>query len=128
VSGEKREEREEKDLRWLRRHAMAAPFGVVITTGLLLARSGTWEGWESLESAAILVDLGAAVYGMAAVIAERGVRMVFWALDQRRKWREKWAKEAEDRGQAKERARIVQAAKEAGIDISGLIPEEEESK
>jgi len=115
---------------------MAAPFGVVITTGLLLARSGMWEGWESLESAAILVDLGAAVYGMAAVIAERGVRMVFWALDQRRKWREKWAKEAEDRGlargldqgRAEERDRIAQAAKEKGIDITGLIPEEDDVK
>ena len=72
-------------MRWLRLHAMIAPFGVFLVTVLLLARSGKWSGWESLESAATLVDLGAVLYGMVAVLAERGVDMVFWALEQRRK-------------------------------------------
>ena len=55
---------------------------------------------ESLESAATLVDLGAVLYGMVAVLVERGVRMVFWALDERRKWREKRREEAMAEGQA----------------------------
>ncbi len=76
-------------MRWLRLHAMLAPFGVFAVTVLLVIRSGQWNGWESLESTASLVDLGAVLYGMIAVLAERGVRMVFWALDERRKWREK---------------------------------------
>ena len=72
-------------MRWLRLHAMVAPFGVFAVTLLLLARSGQWGGWESLEPAASLVDLAAVVYGMIAVLVERGVRMVFWALEERRK-------------------------------------------
>ena len=82
-------------MRWLRLHAMVAPFGVFAVTLLLLARSGQWGGWESLEPAASLVDLAAVVYGMIAVLVERGVRMVFWALDERRKWREKRRNEAQ---------------------------------
>lgn len=74
-----------RDVRWLRLHALFAPFGVCAVTALLLAGSGKWAGRESLPSAASLVDLGAAVYGMLAVLAERSINMVFWALEQRRK-------------------------------------------
>lgn len=74
-----------KEVRWLRRHALFAPFGVCAVTALLLAGSGQWAGRESLPVAASLVDLGAAVYGMIAVLAERSINMVFWALEQRRK-------------------------------------------
>ena len=73
--------------RWLRRHAIAAPFGIFAATALLIVRSGQWNGWESLETAATLVDLGAVLYAMAAVLVERGVDMVFWALE-RKKQRE----------------------------------------
>ena len=82
-------------MRWLRLHAMIAPFGVFIVTVLLLARSGKWSGWESLESAATLVDLGAVIYAMVAVLVERGVRMVFWALEQRKKMIEERRKEGQ---------------------------------
>ena len=71
--------------RWLRRHAVLAPFGIFAATILLAIQSGQWEGWGSLGSAANLVDMGAVLYGMAAVLAERGVRMIFWALEERRK-------------------------------------------
>ena len=81
-------------MRWLRLHAMIAPFGVFLVTVLLLARSGKWSGWESLESAATLVDLGAVIYAMVAVLVERGVDMVFWALEQRRKRLEEQRQEA----------------------------------
>ena len=82
-------------MRWLRLHAMVAPFGVFAVTLLLLARSGQWGGWESLEPAASLVDLAAVVYGMIAVLVERGVDMVFWALEQRRIRREERRNEAQ---------------------------------
>lgn len=71
--------------RWLRRHAVLAPFGIFAATILLAIQSGQWEGWGNLGTAANLVDMGAVLYGMAAVLAERGVRMIFWALEERRK-------------------------------------------
>lgn len=74
-----------RERRWLRYHAMAAPFGIFAATALLVVRSGQWEGWESLGLAADMVDLGAVLYAMIAVLAERGVDMVFWALEQKRK-------------------------------------------
>ena len=74
-----------REMRWLRLHAISAPFGIFTVTVLLMIRSGEWSGWESLEPTASLVDLGAVLYGMAAVLIERGARMVFWALEQRKK-------------------------------------------
>ena len=92
--------------RWIRRHVMFVPFGIFITTGLLayLTEPGPWEIRTSLKSAASLVDLGTVVYAMAAVLIERGIRMWFWALDQREKWRAKWREEAQAEGRAAGRA------------------------
>ena len=73
-----------RERQWLRRHAVAAPFGVFAATALLVIRSGQWAGWGSLELAANLVELGAVLYGMAAVLVEGGIRMVFWALEERK--------------------------------------------
>ncbi len=86
-----------RERQWLRRHAIAAPFGVFATTALLVIRSGQWAGWGSLELAANLVELGAVLYGMAAVLVEGGIRMVFWALEERKRM----IKEREDMGRAK---------------------------
>lgn len=88
--------------RWLRRHAMAAPFGVFFTTALLtyLVEQGQWRGAATGEMASALVDLGAVLYGMLAVLAERGFRAMFWALDKRAEWREKMRAEAQAEGQA----------------------------
>lgn len=88
---------EVRERQWLRRHAIAAPFGVFAATALLVIRSGQWDGWSSLELAANLVDMGAVLYGMVAVLAERGVRMIFWALEERKRM----IKEREDLGRAK---------------------------
>ena len=78
---------EGRERQWLRRHAIIAPFGIFTATVLLVVRSGQWDGWESLGLAADMVDLGAVLYAMVAVLAERGVDMVFWALE-RKKQRE----------------------------------------
>ena len=76
---------DDAERRWLRRHAIAAPFGIFAATILLAIQSGQWDGWGRLGLAANLVDMGAVIYGMVAVLAERGVRMIFWALEERRK-------------------------------------------
>ena len=87
---------------WLRRHATAAPFGI-LATALLLAfylEKWQWHGRSSWELATSQVDIGAVLYAAAAMLAERGVRLMFWALDQRRKWRAKWRAEAVAEGRA----------------------------
>ena len=97
-------------MRWLRRHAIAAPFGIFAATVLLVVRSGQWNGWESLEMAAGLVDLGAVLYAMVAVLFERGVDMVFWALERRKQRIEERKQRIEERieeGKASARAAIL---------------------
>ena len=96
---------EQSEFRWLRRHTVVAPFGIFAVT-LALA---WWERvlpWPSVGPAgtAELVDLAAIIYGMIAVLSERGVRVMFWALDQRRQWRERWRQEARDEGREQGRA------------------------
>ena len=95
--------------RWLRRHVMFIPFGVFITTGLLtyFTELGPLGVRAFLKSAASMVDLGTVVYAMAAVLTERVIRMWFWALDQREKWREKWRREAQAEGRAEGRADLL---------------------
>ena len=46
-----------QERRWLRRHAMVAPFGIFIATALLLyfAEQGQWQGRESWKLTATLV-------------------------------------------------------------------------
>ena len=39
--------------------------------------------------------MGAVLYAMSAVLVERGINMVFWALEQRRKRREAFKAEVE---------------------------------
>ena len=84
---------ESSDVRWLRRHATITPFGAAVTTWLLSVwvGGGQWLFWNDLEPAKAMAGLGAIAYGIIAVVAEGGIRMVFWALDERKKkmaWRE----------------------------------------
>ena len=94
----------ERELGWLRRHAAFAPFGILIVTGLLVyfVGPGRWQGAGSFKLAAEQIDLAAALYAAFAVAVERGVKMIWWAIEQRRKEREKLVQDA----RAKERARI----------------------
>ena len=100
----------------MRRHAIAAPVGILLVTILLtyLTQPEQWNIREGLKSAASLVDLGTVLYATVAVMLERGVRVVFWALDQRRKWRERWRAEAQAEGRAKLLAELVAAGQEQG--------------
>ena len=114
--------------RWLRRHAIVAPFGIFATTLLLAFWLGQWQwqGRASWEIMAGQVDLGAVIYAMAAVLAERGVRLMFWALDERRKWRARWRAEAQAEGRAETAQRyekwLAQVAEEKGIPLAELLP------
>ena len=71
----------------MRRHAVAAPFGVFAATMLLALylEQWQWPGPEGWRLAASLVDLGAVFYAMAAVAVERSIRLMFWAWDQHKK-------------------------------------------
>ncbi len=96
-----------QERQWLRRHAIAAPFGIFAATVLLAVRSGQWDGWESLEMAATLVDLGAVLYAMVAVLVERGVDMVFWALERK--------KQREQENKAKNQAEVLAQLRSEGL-------------
>ena len=67
---------------------MVAPFGVLASTALLVyLTEPEADGFrEFVRVAQELVDLGAVVYAAAVVSAERGVSMIFWALEQRKKY------------------------------------------
>ena len=66
---------------------MAAPFGVFAATALLtyLYTQGQAQPRELTQTAAGFVDLGAVLYGMVAVVIEKGITLMFWALEQRQK-------------------------------------------
>lgn len=133
-----------QERRWLRRHAMFAPFGVFAATLLLTLylKQWQWHGRDSWELATSQVDLGAVLYAMAAVLVERGVRAMFWALDERRKWRAQWRAAAmaeghaeglalgRTEGQAEGRAEtrqqyhdwLAKVAQKRGIPLDELLP------
>ena len=94
--------------RWFRRHAILAPFGVYAMTWLLFwSEIGHYRWWDKSELTSSLVDLGAVLYGMVAMLMEGGANMVFWALEQREKRRKKLREEmrAEARAEVREEAR-----------------------
>ena len=113
---------------WLHRHAIIAPFGIFTATMLLTwyLERWQWQGRASWEQVTDQVDLGAVIYAMAAVLAEQGVNMVFWALQKRRERQEKLRAEgrAESRAEAERyRAQLERIAKEAhekGITLESL--------
>lgn len=115
-----------RELGWLRRHAALAPFGILAVTALLVyfAGPGRWQGVGSFKLAAEQIDLAAALYAAFAVTVERGVRMIWWAIEQRRKDREKLV----NQGRAEERARVRKqlelVAQETGIPLERLLPKE----
>ena len=83
---------------WLAYHVAIAPFGILATTWLLagLADSRHWLIWRHLDAAADMVELGTAVYAALAVSAEGGIRVVFWAIEQWRRDKERRVNEAQN--------------------------------
>ena len=85
---------------WQRTHAVAAPFGSALVTLLLSTRSEQWAWlfWQSEVTWNLVADnagVGAMTYGMLAVTAEGGASLIFWALDERDKRKERRAAERE---------------------------------
>ena len=71
---------------WFRRHAVFAPFGVFIATWLMCwSDTGDWRCWSDWSATSSLVDLAVIIYGMIAVLIEKGLDAMFWALEQRKK-------------------------------------------
>ena len=105
-----------EETRWLRLHVLAAPFGVFVATLLytLYLEQWHWQGRASWELAGAQVDMGAVLYGMAAVAAERSVVFMFWALEQRRKWRAQLREEGRQEGAAAEEERYRAVADQGG--------------
>ena len=80
--------------RWSRLHANLAPFGIALTTYLLtyfdIIGWRVWEFWKIRDHLAALsdmVDLGILVYIVVALAIDRGISMIFYALEQREKRR-----------------------------------------
>ena len=75
----------------MRFHATIAPFGIFATTLLLTLylERWQWQGRASWEPAGDMAEVGAMLYAMAAVLGERGIVGMLWALEQRKKWRAK---------------------------------------
>lgn len=90
---------------WVRFHATIAPFGIFAATLLLTLylELWQWQGRASWELAGDMAEVGATLYAMAAVLGERSIVVMLWALEQRKKWRAKRRAEtwAEVRAQAR---------------------------
>ena len=69
---------------------MDAPFGILAATALLthFTASTPRNPLDSLRHAPTMVNLAVPIYAAIAVLIERGIVMVFWALEQRKKWRD----------------------------------------
>ena len=77
--------------RWARLHVAFFPVGALVVTWLLTVPAGAWR-WNNradLDFAGTLAPLGAFAYGTLVFVVEWSVRMIFWALAQRKKDREK---------------------------------------
>ncbi len=129
------------ELRWPLRHAMAAPFGVFAVTALLTWWiSGQWPGPDNGELAAELVDLAAVVYGMMALTLEGGVRLMFWAWEKHKAWREAMREEGRKEGRKEGRvagrkenqkamvAHLERVSRERGIPMAELLPPSREEE
>ena len=117
------QERENRERRWLRLHAITAPMGVAAVTALLawLGQS-TGENQSAtasfLNSAADKAYLATVTYALIAAIGEGVVRMVFWAWSEHKKAIQGF----KDAGRAEGRA---EAAKEYEPKLAELVKERE---
>ena len=106
-----------EETRWLRLHVLAAPFGVFAATLLytLYLEQWQWQGRASWELAGAQVDMGAVLYGMAAVAVERSVVFMFWALAQRRKWQARLREEGRQEGKEEGREEGKEEGRQEGV-------------
>ena len=119
-----------EETRWLRLHFLAAPFGVFAATLLytLYLEQWQWQGRASWELAGAQVDMGAVLYGMAAVAVERSVVFMFWALEQRRKWRAQLRAEGAAGVEKRYQQWLAKVAEERNIPLEELMPPKDGSQ
>ena len=119
-----------EETRWLRLHVLAAPYGVFAVTLLytLYLEQGRWQGRASWELAGSQVDMGAVLYGMAAVAAERSVVFMFWALAQRRKWQERLREEGAAANRKEFEQWLAKVAEEDNLNLERLMPPKKDSE
>ena len=61
--------------------------GIFAATWLLCwAETYEWRVWLVLGKAASIVDLAVVVYSLVAVTVERGLNVIWWSLEQKRKY------------------------------------------
>ena len=90
-----------------------------------------WNNAKDIKTASDIVDLGAVVYTTIAVPTEGSVRMIWWALDQRRKWRAKMREEAKAEAVAEVLAEVLtsgRAAANAGETLEDWLERLEEER
>ena len=109
------------------------PVGTLIATYLLSLPFGVglWNNPKDIKTASDIVDLGAVVYMTIAVLTEGSVRMIWWALDQRRKWRAKMREEAKAEVKAEVVAEVLtsgRAAANAGETLEEWLKRMEEER
>ena len=116
---------------WLLIHAVVAPWGTLVTTGVLVNLDKSvpeiwefWGYWNDVDVMSGVVSYGAVVYGSAISVAEVTARMVFYAIakmleeqDRRRKRREKMLNEAREQGLMEGREEGRKEGRETGIDL-----------
>ncbi len=102
--------------KWFALHALFAPWGILATTCVLAALTGSagWKVWDNLTTVSDMVDLGVVVYAAGASLVEVIIEMAFYAIEQRRKERERIRKEARQEGLAEGRQEGLQEGRQKG--------------
>ena len=106
----------------LNRHLATLPLGTMLTTWTLLAVSGAGTQWwsksDDLIAAGQAAPFGAALYGSCVLFFDGGVKLVFYALAQRRKEIEKRRREG--------RRQLLQELIENDVELPAHLQKEAE--
>ena len=106
----------------LNRHLATLPLGVLFTTWVLLCITGEGTRWwserEALTTAGQAVPFGAVLYSSSVVLLDGGVKVVFYAMAQR--------KEEIDRRKQEGRRQLLKELIEQGVQLPPELEKEAE--
>ena len=71
----------------------------------MLTGSVGWKVWDNMVVLSSIVNLGIAVYAAGASLVEVSARMAFYAIEQRKRERERIRREARQEGTARRQTR-----------------------
>ncbi len=117
---------------WLLIHALVAPWGTLITAGVLVNFDNPnpdiwmfWRYWNDIDAMSVTVSYGAAVYGCTVSATEVIVRMAFYAIakileerERRRRDHERMLDEARKEGLEQGLEQGIERGLEQGIDLT----------